>query len=92
MTKVDAKKLKIVIDMVKDIRAAVADYMYSEGCSCCQSESHEDNAKKLAELLGVENYIDEDVPNFYKYSPIFIKQDKEDKEITRIWQKAQTKN
>ena len=36
------------------IRTAVADYMRSEGCSCCQNiEDHDVNRVRLAKLLGV---------------------------------------
>lgn len=41
------------------IRQAVADYMRSEGCSCCQDvEAHREHEKKLGELLGVSPYDD----------------------------------
>jgi hypothetical protein len=42
-----------------EIRRAVADYMWSEGCSCCRdSDAHERHEKRLAELLGVPPYDD----------------------------------
>lgn len=41
------------------IRAAVADYMKSEGCECCRDyEAHEVNAARIAKLLGVPPYPD----------------------------------
>lgn len=41
------------------IRQAVADYMASEGCSCCQDTDAHDVAKaKLARLLHVKKYSD----------------------------------
>lgn len=44
---------------VEQIRRALADYMWSEGCSCCQNtEEHEKAAKRLAELLNVPTYPD----------------------------------
>jgi methionine aminopeptidase len=53
---------------LSDIRRAVADYMASEGCSCCQNrEKHEAARKELAELLDVPAYDDEsgyDFPRF----------------------------
>lgn len=37
-----------------EIRQAVADYMYSEGCSCCRdTDAHEQNAERLGKLLRV---------------------------------------
>lgn len=42
---------------VEEVRRLVADYMWSEGCSCCRdSEAHERHAAALGELLGVEKY------------------------------------
>lgn len=39
------------------VRRAVADYMCSEGCSCCRDiDAHEVNKKRLAELLNVPHY------------------------------------
>ncbi len=41
------------------IRQAVADYMRSEGCSCCEIiDDHEEHKQKLAELLKVPPYDD----------------------------------
>lgn len=37
------------------LRIAVADYMYSEGCGCCQDESHHEHKTRLARLLGLQN-------------------------------------
>ena len=45
--------------LLEALRQAVADYMYSEGCSCCQDiEEHKENTKRLAELLNVPMYSD----------------------------------
>jgi len=47
------------------LRVAVADYMYSEGCSCCQNEElHREDTKLLGELLDVPKFAESDVPNF----------------------------
>lgn len=44
---------------VDEVRRAVADYMWSEGCSCCRdSEAHEQHERRLAELLGVPPFAD----------------------------------
>ena len=50
------------------IRIAVADYMCSEGCSCCRDiGAHEVNTKRLAELLNVPMYDDESGFNFSQF-------------------------
>lgn len=41
-----------------ELRRAVADYMYSEGCDCCRGDDHEDHAAVIAKLLGVPMYSD----------------------------------
>jgi hypothetical protein len=42
-----------------EIRRAVADYMRSEGCSCCEDQpAHERHAATLAKLLRVPKYKD----------------------------------
>jgi hypothetical protein len=43
---------------LKDIRRAVADYMRSEGCSCCRGADHGEHEAKLGELLDVPKYAD----------------------------------
>lgn len=47
------------------IRQAVADYMRSEGCSCCQDrEAHQQHRARLGELLGVPQ-----VDDWYDFTP-----------------------
>ena len=47
------------------IRSAVANYMYSEGCSCCEDvDAHKEHTKVLAELLDVPMYPDGSGYNF----------------------------
>lgn len=44
---------------IKEIRKAVANYMGSEGCSCCRDyEAHEKHAEVLGKLLKVPKYKD----------------------------------
>lgn len=44
---------------IEEIRQAIADYMCSEGCSCCRDiRAHEINEKRIAELLEVPKYDD----------------------------------
>lgn len=57
----DIKKLRA------ELRKAVADYMLSEGCSCCQGVDHEANAEKLAKLLNVPKYPDGSGYDFFRY-------------------------
>ena len=54
---------------VKEIRQALADYIKSEGCSCCQDVDGHDAAKKrLAKLLRVPKYSDGSGYDFYKFA------------------------
>lgn len=51
-----------------DVRTAVADYMRSEGCACCQNiEDHKDHKERLAELLDVPKYEDGSGCDFGRY-------------------------
>lgn len=53
---------------IKEIRQAVADYMYSEGCSCCRDyDAHEINAARLGKLLKVPMYDDKSGYEFSKF-------------------------
>lgn len=57
-------------DMAKkpELREAIANYMYSEGCSCCRDdEAHELAASKLAALLDVPQYEDGSGYDFYQF-------------------------
>ncbi len=48
------------------LRRAVADYMQSEGCSCCQdTDAHKLHREALAKLLGVRKR--HDYYDFSKY-------------------------
>jgi len=52
----------------KQMRTAIADYMASEGCSCCRDdEGHRKHAEKLAKLLRVPKYKDGSGYDFSKY-------------------------
>lgn len=52
----------------KELRQAVADYMKSEGCSCCQDiDAHKEHTKRLAKLLNVPMYSDKSGYNFSKF-------------------------
>ena len=53
---------------LREIRQAVADYMSSEGCSCCENdELHREDAARLAKLLNVRKYKDGSGYNFSPY-------------------------
>lgn len=52
---------------IRELRKALADYMNSEGCSCCRGPAHEANAARLAKLLRVPKYADGSGYNFAKY-------------------------
>lgn len=52
----------------KQVRQAVADYMRSEGCSCCRDvDAHEEHTKRLGKLLKVPMYHDKSGYDFSKY-------------------------
>ena len=52
----------------KALRTAVADYMRSEGCSCCRdTDGHEKHTKALAQLLNVTQYSDGSGYDFTPY-------------------------
>ncbi len=63
------KKKKTELQEYKEqLREALANYMMSEGCSCCSDrDSHEEHTKVLAKLLGVRKYQDGSGYNFPKY-------------------------
>ncbi len=53
---------------VAKIRSAVADYMRSDGCSCCRDiEAHERHEEVLAKMLDVPKYKDGSGHNFAKF-------------------------
>lgn len=59
--------MKKVVEL-KIIRQLIADYMYSEGCSCCQDrDAHEINKMRLAAILDVPPYEDGSGYDFYQF-------------------------
>lgn len=52
---------------LKKLRTAVADYIASEGCSCCQGGNHSAHLDKLAKLLRVKKYKDGSGYDFGRY-------------------------
>ncbi len=56
-------------EMKKLLREAVANYMWSEGCSCCRDiDAHKIHKKQLAELLDVPPYKDGSGYDFNQFS------------------------
>jgi len=53
---------------LKLIRQAVANYIYSEGCSCCQSPDHQKDKRLLGKLLKVPMYKDKSGYDFSKFT------------------------
>lgn len=49
------------------IRMAVADYISSEGCGCCEGSDHSEHEKILAELLDIPMYKDKSGYDFGKF-------------------------
>lgn len=60
-------KLPVSGSLLADVRQAVADYMYSEGCSCCRSSNHDENGERLAKMLKVKKYADKSGYDWFKY-------------------------
>lgn len=61
MTDIERKKL------IAEIRKAVANYMYSEGCGCCESPNHDEHKAALGKLLKVKKYKDRSGYDFNNY-------------------------
>lgn len=56
------------MSLKKKIREAIANYMSSEGCSCCRDiDGHRKHTEALAKLLGVPPYSDGSGYDFSKY-------------------------
>lgn len=53
---------------VVSIRRAIADYMVSEGCSCCRDDDgHTKNKARLAKMLNVPKYDDGSGYDFLRF-------------------------
>ncbi len=63
------KKRKAVARKIEiaQVRRAIADYMQSEGCSCCRMESHSQHAQVLAKMLKVPAFRDGSGYQFHKF-------------------------
>lgn len=51
----------------KEIRTAIADYLQSEGCSCCEGGDHDNHKSAIAKLLNVPMYQDKSGYDFSKF-------------------------
>lgn len=67
------KRMAITGGMVDRVmlRRAIANYIGSEGCSCCRGRDHEEHKAVIARLLKVRRYKDDSGWNFghYKSNP-----------------------
>ncbi len=71
----DGREMDKVLEQAKaieeeykaNIRRAIADYMYSEGCACCEGKDHKDHAEKIAKLIDVPKYEDGSDYNFSQF-------------------------
>lgn len=62
------KQNKELQDFKRKVRTAIADYMQSEGCSCCRDEEgHKIHEQILAKLLNVPKYSDKSGFDFGKF-------------------------
>lgn len=50
-----------------DVRKTVADYVRTEGCSCCEGSRHPEVKSRLGKLLGVPMFSDKSGYDFSKY-------------------------
>lgn len=55
---------------VEKIREAVANYLHSEGCGCCQGNNHDEHRWELGKLLNVPKYDDDSGYDFGKFKTI----------------------
>lgn len=56
-------------DVLAELRRAFADYVSSEGCSCCQNtEAHAEAMARMGQLLSLEPYDDGSGYNVYVHS------------------------
>lgn len=53
--------------LLRDLKTAVADYMSSEGCSCCEGGDHSEHKAVIAKLLKVPKYDDGSGYDFNKF-------------------------
>lgn len=51
----------------KQLREAVANYISTKGCGCCEGSDHEKHEAELGKLLNVPKYNDGSGYDFYKY-------------------------
>lgn len=52
----------------QQMRQAVADYIWSEGCECCADrDNHPEHQNKLGRMLNVRKYADGSGYDFSKY-------------------------
>lgn len=55
------------IALLKKIREAVANYIRTEGCGCCEGRDHDEHAAVIAKLLNVPMYSDKSGYDFQKF-------------------------
>lgn len=61
-------ELQYLRSKIKKLKTAIANYMSSEGCSCCRDiGAHKKHTEELGKLLGIEKYNDGSGYNFLKY-------------------------
>lgn len=54
--------------LIKEIRTAFADYVATEGCSCCRDiDGHKEAMDRLGKLLKMTKYKDRSGYNYGKY-------------------------
>lgn len=60
-----AKEMEIERD--DKLKTAIADYMWSEGCSCCEGDDHKEHKDRIGELLNIPKYSDDSGYDFKNF-------------------------
>lgn len=59
-------RLRLVNVRIEEVRRLLADYIFSEGCSCCEDrDEHAKAQAELGKLLNVPKYSDGSGYNFF---------------------------
>lgn len=62
------KKDKSTRSFLSEVRTAVADYISTEGCSCCSDyEGHKNAMERLGKLIRMKKYTDGSGYDYSKY-------------------------
>lgn len=77
--KIKSEVMKELRKFKKNVKEAIANYMFSEGCSCCEGSNHDEHKRVIAEMLNVPKYRDGSGYDFSRFCS------KEIKELKNVW-------